>query len=405
MCDATRAYHTDDRAKPSADDTDGKEGDENGKRALAKKEESMKDDIGMADKPASDTSGGDDSSSGTGAEPKTDMRGEVSTPQPESMTKAETSASASDAGRDRGRWWGGRASDTVAPASEVSVGERASAEPDDSRVTEGQDSQVDATEPVKEADEADSSSVRGGVESVPRWTPANGAPGDDSRTSRKDYTGSGKPKWQKGSGRGGVDGSEEKKAEESGGAVDEEEASAEDETAMGQDETETAEGSLMHGVVDASGVGAVDVGGAVSANTNSDGVTNADPEAYLEYDEESSLATADGAAGHSSEDGLIDDSGGPRGDDDRPAEGVLATETEGGDTSDGLTASDQADVEVASSLEKLVTITGDTAEADTAEEGVTESASGGEPATGSDDISTAVDSSAEMMSLETADAK
>ncbi|CAM9233050.1 unnamed protein product, partial [Ectocarpus fasciculatus] len=46
-----------------------------------------------------------------------------------------------------------------------------------------------------------------------------------------------------------------------------------------------------------------------------------------------------------------------------------------------------------------------TAEVDTAKEGATESASDGEQATGSDDISTAVDSSVEITSLETADAR
>ncbi|CAM9551818.1 unnamed protein product, partial [Ectocarpus sp. 8 AP-2014] len=236
------------RAKPSADDTDGKEGDENGKRAVTKEEESMQDDIGMADKPTSDTSGGDDSGSrngaepkmdmggeastpqpeskpttdtsggddsgsGNGAEPKTDMGGEVSTSQPESMTKAESDASTSDTGRGRGPWWGGRVLDTVAPASEVSVGERASAKPKDGRATEEQDGQVDPAEPVLVAETAaaDSSSVRGGVESVPRWTPAKDTRGDVPRTSRKDYTRSGKPKWHKSSGRGDVDGSEAKK--------------------------------------------------------------------------------------------------------------------------------------------------------------------------------------------------
>ncbi|CAM9331753.1 unnamed protein product [Ectocarpus sp. 8 AP-2014] len=433
----------------------------------------MQDDIGMADKPTSDTSGGDDSGSGNGAEPKMDMGGEVSTPQPESkpttdtsgeddsgsgngaepktdmggevsasqpesMTKAESDASTSDTGRGRGPRWGGRVLDTVAPASEVSVGERASAKPEDGRATEEQDSQVDPAEPVLVAETAaaDSSSVRGGVESVPRWTSAKDTRGDVPRTSRKDYTRSGKPKWHKSSGRGDVDGSEAKKTEESDGdlessitadtpgteelvvpsaseeplpkaavvvddtgAVDQEVASAGEETALGQDETETAEGSLMHGVVDVSGVGAVGVGGAVSADTNSDGVAKADPEAGLEDDEESSSATADGAAGHVPEDGFIDDSDVPRGDDDQSMEGVAAADTDGGDTRD------QADAEVASSSEQLVTSTGDTAEADTAEEGVTESALGGEPADGSENISTAVDSSAEITSLETADAR
>ncbi|CAM9170460.1 unnamed protein product [Ectocarpus sp. 6 AP-2014] len=459
------------RAKLSADDTDGKESDEIEKRAVTKEEESVQDDIGMADKPTSDTSGGDDSGSGNGAgpkmdmggevsapqpeyrpttdtsggndsgsgngaEPKTDMGGEVSTLQPESMPKAESDASTSDTRRGRGRWWGGRVLDTVAPASEVSVGERASAKPKDGRATKEQDSQVDPAEPAAEAEKADSSSVRGGVESVPRWTPAKDTRGDVPRTSRKDYTRSGKPKWHKSSGRGDVDGSEAKKTEESDGdlessitadtpgteelvvpsaseeplpkaavavddtgAVDEEVASAGEETALGQDETETVEASLMHRVVDVSGVGAVGVGGAVSADTNSNGVRKADPEAGLEDDEESSSATADGAAGRVAEDGLIDDSDAPRGDDDRSAEGVAAADTDGGDTRD------QADAEVASSSEQLVTSTGDTAEADTAEKGVTESALGEEPADGSEYISTAVDSSAEITSLETADAR
>ncbi|CAB1114127.1 unnamed protein product [Ectocarpus sp. CCAP 1310/34] len=464
------------RAKPSADETDGKEGDENGKRAVTKEEEGVQDDIGTADKPTSDTSGGDDSGSGkvadpkmdmggqvstpqpeakpttdtsggdsgsgNAAEPKTDMGGEVSTPQPESTAKAETDASTSGTGRGRGRWWGGRVLNTVAPASEVGVGERTLAKPKDDPSTEEQDSQLDPAEPVAEADEADSSSVRGDVELVPRWTPAEDTRGDVSRTSRKDYTRSGKPKWKKSSGRGDVDGSEAKKTEESDGdlessitadtqgteelvvpsaseeplptasvvvddtgAVDEEVSSAEEETALGQDETETAEGSLMHGVVDVLGVGAVGVGGAVSADTNSDGVTKADPHADLEDDEESSSATDDGAVWHSPEGGLIDDSGAPRGDDDRSAEGVAAADTSGGDTRDGLRASDQTDAGVASSSEQLVTSTRDTAEADAAEEGVTESALGGEPACGSEDFSTAVDSRAQITSPETADAR
>ncbi|CAM9551674.1 unnamed protein product, partial [Ectocarpus sp. 8 AP-2014] len=238
------------------------------------------------------------------------MRGEVSIPQPESTAKAATGTSASDAGSGGGRWWGGRVSDTVAPVPEVSVGARASAEPDDGRATEEEDSQVDSAEAVAETDGADSSSVRGDVDSFPWLKPGKGAPGDGSRTSRKDYARGGKPKWRNGSGRGDVGGSEAKKPESGAGsessvtagtqgaeelvvpsaseeplpkvekamvavdgaaAVDETVASPGEERAVGQGEREAAGVSLMRGVVDISGVGGLGVGGAVSVDANSDG--------------------------------------------------------------------------------------------------------------------------------------
>ncbi|CAN0544816.1 unnamed protein product, partial [Ectocarpus sp. 12 AP-2014] len=141
--ETTSLETADARADPSADGAGVEEGDEDGKRALAKEQESIKDDVDTADKATSDASGGGGSGSGSGngAKPKTDMREEVSTPQPESTAKAETDSSASNTGRGRDRWWGGRVSSSVAPASEESVGERSSAEPDDGSPTEEQDSQ------------------------------------------------------------------------------------------------------------------------------------------------------------------------------------------------------------------------------------------------------------------------
>ncbi|CAN0575463.1 unnamed protein product, partial [Ectocarpus sp. 12 AP-2014] len=108
------------RADPSADGADVEEGDEDGKRALVKEH-----DVDKADKATSDASGGGGSGSGSGngAEPKTNTQGDLSTPQPELSSKAETDTSSSDAGRGRDRWWGGRVSSSVAPASEESVGE------------------------------------------------------------------------------------------------------------------------------------------------------------------------------------------------------------------------------------------------------------------------------------------
>ncbi|CAN0551324.1 unnamed protein product, partial [Ectocarpus sp. 12 AP-2014] len=130
--------------------------------------ESIQDYVDAADKPTSDDSGGGGSGSHVvAAESKNCTRGEVSTPQPESTAKAETDTSASDAGRGRDRWLGGRVSNAVGPASEIIDWERSSAKPDDDdgRATVEQESQVDPAEAVAETDGADSSSVRGDVDS------------------------------------------------------------------------------------------------------------------------------------------------------------------------------------------------------------------------------------------------
>lgn len=106
-CDTTRWHHTNDRAKPGTDDTDGDKGDEDGKSALAKEEEIVKDDVGFVDKAASDTSGGGGgggSAGGKRTESITNTQGDVSTPQPawtakSEPDKAETDSSTSGAGR------------------------------------------------------------------------------------------------------------------------------------------------------------------------------------------------------------------------------------------------------------------------------------------------------------------
>ncbi|CAM9551746.1 unnamed protein product, partial [Ectocarpus sp. 8 AP-2014] len=127
----------------------------------------------------------------------------------------ETDSSASEAGGGRRPLWRG---------SEVDVGEGASAEPDGGLPAEEQDGQVDLAPGVTEADEANSSSARDGVDSVPWWKAAKSALGDGWRASRTDLPRNGKPRRRKGSGRGDVGGSaptnvgssEGKKTEERG---------------------------------------------------------------------------------------------------------------------------------------------------------------------------------------------
>ncbi|CAM9642906.1 unnamed protein product, partial [Ectocarpus fasciculatus] len=439
-CDTVRSHHMDDRARPDADDADGDVGHDDGKGALGKEENSIQGDVDAAEKA---TSGGNDSGSDNGMKPKTDVRGEVSTPQPESTAKAATDTYTSDAGHSGGRWWGGRVSDTVAPASEVSVGERASAEPDDGRPTEEQDDQVDLAPGVAEADGADSNSVRD-VDSFAWLKPTKGAPGDGSRTSRKDYTTNGNPKWRKGSGRGDVGGSDAKKAEDDGdlessvtadtqgaeevvvpsaseeplptvqkatvavagtAAVDEAVASPGEKMTGGQGEREAPGVSLMGEVVDISGVGGLGEVGAVSVDGRSDGVTTAGPEADLEDDESSSSATADVAAGYSSVDGFMGDSGVPGAADDNLAEAVGTVDSPSEDSDDALMAGDEANVEVGSSLEQLPSGPGDTSKEAIAEEGVAAFSSDKENATGSGIMSTASGAGMETTSLEPADAR
>ncbi|CAN0216487.1 unnamed protein product, partial [Ectocarpus sp. 13 AM-2016] len=416
----------DDRAKPDSDDTDGEEGNDDDKNALAKEEKSIEGDADAAEEA---TSGGDDGGSHNGTKPKTDMPGGVSIPQPETMAKAATSTSASDAGSGGGQWWGGRVSDTVAPVPEVSVGARASAEPDNGCATEEQDSEVDSAEEVVETDGADSSSVRGDVESFTWLKPAKGAPGDGSRTSRKDYARGDKPKWRNGSGRGDVGGSEAKKPESDAGsessvtastqgaeelvvpsaseepapkvekataavdgtaAVDEAVTSPGMERTVEQGETEAAGVSLMDGAVDLSGLRGLGDGGTISVGRSSD--------------EGSSSSTADSARGKSSVDEMRSGSGAPGAGDNGQAGAVVAEDSPSEDSDDALTESDEANVEVGSSSEQLSGSPRDTAKEATAGEGVAESSSDKE-ATGSGMMPTTSGAGVETTFLEPADVR
>ncbi|CAN0421812.1 unnamed protein product, partial [Ectocarpus sp. 12 AP-2014] len=440
--DAVSLHHTDNRVNPTADDTDGEEGDDYGESP----EESIQDNANAADKPTSGNSGGGGSGSDNGAaESKAGTRGEVSTRQPESMAKAATDTSASDAGRGHGRWWGGRVSNAVAPASEVSVGERSSAEPDDGRATEEQDSQVDPAAGAAETDGADSSSVRDGVDSFPWGKPVKGDPDDRSRASRKEYARKSKPRWRKDSGRGDVGDSEATNTEKSGSgletsvtadrqeakglavsSVSEEPASKVDKATVavddiatfdemvaspgeerpgGQAETEATVISLMSGVVDISGVGGLGDVGSASVDGFSDGVTTASPDAHVKDDVGSSSLTADGAAGESSVAGLMAGSGAPDAGDNGQAGAVVAEDSPAEDTDDALTAGDEANVEVGSSSEQLSGSPWDTAKEARAEERVVESSSDREEASGGDIVSTASGAGVETTLLQPADAR
>ncbi|CAM9585076.1 unnamed protein product, partial [Ectocarpus sp. 12 AP-2014] len=132
------------RAKPDDDDT----GDDDGKSALAK-EEIMQDAVGGADKAARDTGGGGGgggSSSGKRTDTITDTQGDVSTPQPASMAKAETDSSSSGARRssEDGLMDGSGAPDAAEYSlAEAGVAEDSPGEDSDDALTAGDEANVE----------------------------------------------------------------------------------------------------------------------------------------------------------------------------------------------------------------------------------------------------------------------